>query len=954
MSTVPVHSALQSSVAVNNSHPDADPPDPGRHYDPMSVSLVSDMEVSSPDVPAPTLDLPAPTLHDTPPVSSSPSPLLPPNAAPLSYKDKLMASDPSLQVGVNTFSDTEEVTLVEGDVTRSTVDGLISIVFSERVQALTVKNFDLTVVVKLLGRRIGYNTLRQRLLDIWKPTEAFRLMDIENDYFLVTFKSRSDYSKAVSGDVCPVGNNANAVDTTTSVPPVIDTPPMTNEAFGPWMKVERRQRRVVRKETNTKHDGSDFVVAKSCFNPIFEDETADELADRPTTVAVETRSEPDTPGLPLPAATDSRGKGKVSVSSTTVKHRSPTSVRKPLVVQRPYAVSSSKSGPSPSRRNSSLSNTRFTPFPWPPTRLNKGNHSAVVVSESDDPVILTGSSTPLRVQDSSVAPLAPNTLLGVVKPPNLVEGHVQSLVQPVIATESQNAPSLSALPQNQFCGLKPQASFGLYFLTPRSLLALIPFQIVFRPCPDLTWILLRWFLRLKRFSGMVAYLRPFARKGEFAKAQVISSILAEFGQFSGHRVNLRKSQIYFSPNTDPATIASICSSFSIDQTPTLGNWIVGNGANIDIWNDTWVPRLGPLRSWLRSWSPVVAALTFEDLLCHERQWDVDRLSTLLLPDAIPFVIGIPPPFVTATDALSCNLTLTGTFSVSSAYAHLLASAWEAIDPKWSWVWSLAVTQRIRMFVWLILKQRLMTNEERCCRGLSSDASCSSCGCVSETIIHILRDCPPTRVLWLSIIPPERCASFFAAPLEAWVAANIRDTQNLHDGPIPWACFFPTLLWQLWKRRNDFLFTNTCLPLPAIHKINIAWAKHFAEVSAATRAPRVSMVSHLQWLPPVPGWSDCSHAEKLLTTALQPRHGVLLQDHDLPLVRAIVLLCQDDWQVDFQWIPRELNMVADCLAKLSSPSQFNLLLSTVIPEQVRPLLDRDREGPPYIHHSRGVT
>ncbi|KAK8661906.1 hypothetical protein V6N13_091494 [Hibiscus sabdariffa] len=363
MSTVPVHSALQSSVAVNNSHPDADPPDPGRHYDPMSVSLVSDMEVSSPDVPAPTLDLPAPTLHDTPPVSSSPSPLLPPNAAPLSYKDKLMASDPSLQVGVNTFSDTEEVTLVE--------------------------------------------------------------------------------------DVCPVGNNANAVDTTTSVPPVIDTPPMTNEAFGPWMKVERRQRRVVRKETNTKHDGSDFVVAKSCFNPIFEDETADELADRPTTVAVETRSEPDTPGLPLPAATDSRGKGKVSVSSTTVKHRSPTSVRKPLVVQRPYAVSSSKSGPSPSRRNSSLSNTRFTPFPWPPTRLNKGNHSAVVVSESDDPVILTGSSTPLRVQDSSVAPLAPNTLLGVVKPPNLVEGHVQSLVQPVIATESQNAPSLSALPQNQ-------------------------------------------------------------------------------------------------------------------------------------------------------------------------------------------------------------------------------------------------------------------------------------------------------------------------------------------------------------------------------------------------------------------------------------------------------------------------------------------------------------------------
>ncbi|KAK8986541.1 hypothetical protein V6N11_010097 [Hibiscus sabdariffa] len=506
---------------------------------------------------------------------------------------------------------------------------------------------------------------------------------------------------------------------------------------------------------------------------------------------------------------------------------------------------------------------------------------------------------------------------------------------------------------SRFCGLKPQASFGLYFLTPMSLLALIPFQIVFRPYPDLTWIPLRWFLRLKRLKSSPPFLRILVSSQD---------IVLIFGS--------RRSTSLLIP-TQPLSFA---------------------------------------------------ALTFEDLLRLDQQWDVDRLSTLLLPDAIPFVIGIPPPFVTATDALSWNLTPTGTFYVSSAYAHLLESAWETIDPKWSWVWSLAVTPRIRMFVWLILKQRLMTNVERCRRGLSSDASCSSCDCVSETIIHILRDCPPTRLFWLSIIPPERRASFFAATLEDWVAANIRNTQNLHGSTIPWACFFPTLLWQLWKRRNDFIFTNACLPLPAIHKISVAWAKHFAEVSEAARAPRVSIVSHLQWLPPAPGWvclntdallspttgvgmiggvirdssgawitgfqkcvgivsvlqaelwsvliglqvarssgvdrilvqSDCSHATKLLITALQPGHGVLQHDHELPLVRAIVLLCQDDWQVDFQWIPRELNMVADCLAKLSSPSQFNLLVSTVIPAQVRPLLDRDREGPPYLRNSRGVT
>ncbi|KAK9013062.1 hypothetical protein V6N11_041084 [Hibiscus sabdariffa] len=336
-----------------------------------------------------------------------------------------------------------------------------------------------------------------------------------------------------------------------------------------------------------------------------------------------------------------------------------------------------------------------------------------------------------------------------------------------------------------------------------------------------------------------------------------------------------------------------------------------------------------------------------------------------MPDAIPFIIGIPPPIVNANDTLSWNLTPTGTFSVSSAYAQLLESAWEAIDSKWSWIWSLAVTPRIRMFVWLTLMQRLMTNVERCRRGLSSNAPCLSCGCVSETIIHILRDCPPTRLFWLSILPPESCGSFFAATLDDWVTANIREVHNLQGSTILWACLFPTLLWQLWKRRNDFIFTNTCLPLPAIYRISVAWAKHFAEVSEAARVPRASIVSHLQWLPPAPGWvarssgvgrilvqSDCSHATKLLIDALQPSHGVLQQDHELPLVRAIVFLCQEDWQVNFQWIPREQNMVADCLAKLTSPSQFNLLVSNVIPAQARPLLDRDREGPPYLLHSRG--
>ncbi|KAK8626454.1 hypothetical protein V6N13_134097 [Hibiscus sabdariffa] len=384
--TVSGPGATQPSVAVNNSRLDADPPDPGHLRD---LGLVSDMDVSTSDVPAPTLVSPVTVSHATLHVSSSSAPLLASTIVPPSYKDTLMASDSSHQIGGNAFTDNEEIALVDGDVTRS-----------------------------MCGK---YGHVK---------------------------------------DMCPVVTNVTGVDPAIPLPLTVATPPMTDEPFGPWMKVERRPPRVIHKDVSAKQYDSDFVVAKSRFNPIFEDEATEELAAPPTLALGNSLSGSVAPGPALQSAVDPRAKGKGLVNSNPVKHRPPTSVRKPLVVQRPYATSSSTSGPLPSRRNSSLSTTRFTPFPRPTTRLKKSNHSAVVVSESDDPVILADDSIPVVVRDSFAAPIVPNTLLGAVKPPNLEGGQLQPLPSPSAAVVIRNAPSSSALPQEE-SGCAGQTQFTL-------------------------------------------------------------------------------------------------------------------------------------------------------------------------------------------------------------------------------------------------------------------------------------------------------------------------------------------------------------------------------------------------------------------------------------------------------------------------------------------------------------
>ncbi|XP_039010034.1 uncharacterized protein LOC120138683 [Hibiscus syriacus] len=56
---------------------------------------------------------------------------------------------------------------------------------------------DLTLVIKVLGRRISYNVLHNRIFNIWQTTHPIKLMDIENVFF-VKFSAKRDYLKVLT------------------------------------------------------------------------------------------------------------------------------------------------------------------------------------------------------------------------------------------------------------------------------------------------------------------------------------------------------------------------------------------------------------------------------------------------------------------------------------------------------------------------------------------------------------------------------------------------------------------------------------------------------------------------------------------------------------------------------------------------------------------------------------
>ncbi|KAI9086215.1 hypothetical protein K1719_031669 [Acacia pycnantha] len=170
-----------SSDAIMEADQSPDPNLMETHVSPSSPSeLVPETQMQMASDP--------PTLHDVQMggVTAEDNPRIP------SFKDKLLNSD---------FSSSEEeeddIILNQGDVSIGLNGQIPTVNFATHVIDTLNKRMSLAVVVKLLGRRIGYRHLRSQLQSLWKPSGQLKIIDLNDDCFLVRFQDDLDYQNAL-------------------------------------------------------------------------------------------------------------------------------------------------------------------------------------------------------------------------------------------------------------------------------------------------------------------------------------------------------------------------------------------------------------------------------------------------------------------------------------------------------------------------------------------------------------------------------------------------------------------------------------------------------------------------------------------------------------------------------------------------------------------------------------
>ncbi|KAK8974649.1 hypothetical protein V6N11_045214 [Hibiscus sabdariffa] len=318
------------------------------------------------------------------------------------------------------------------------------------------------------------------------------------------------------------------------------------------------------------------------------------------------------------------------------------------------------------------------------------------------------------------------------------------------------------------------------------------------------------------------------------------------------------------------------------------------------------PSVPSLRSMITSYAilmiyqRMMSACTFADLLSANGDWDIGKLSTTFTAEAISHIISVKSPDPNDTeDVIIWRWSKRHNFEVSSAYSHIFASPWDDKDQIWDLIWKNMVPQRVCLFLWLTCRQRLMTNSERCRRGLGTSAVCPRCHMADESVLHTLRDCVELKAAWMQLLAPGMREVFFQLDLHSWLRCNLSSHVALPGDDIPWRILFASLLWQLWKNQNDLVFNNLSAPTKSLVNKSLALARYYNE--------------------PLKQSSSLVHRVE--------------QNHVWPRPPKC-------WVTKIIWTPRDANKLADRLAKCVNSHLFDVLTLDEPPDYLQPILAAD--------------
>lgn len=167
---------------------------------------------------------------------------------------------------------------------------------------------------------------------------------------------------------------------------------------------------------------------------------------------------------------------------------------------------------------------------------------------------------------------------------------------------------------------------------------------------------------------------------------------------------------------------------------------IGDGQKVRFWTDYWMSKFTSMLNEARLDNQLIDnTLKVGELMNPHGGWDMDRIRGTISDQAVNCLLSYTVPNLFASpDSIAWRGTPTQVFSVKSAYQALTHSDIARPGP-WNSIWGWKGPHRIKVFCWLAINDKLLTNKRRSGWGQGISPHCSSYSDMKESIIHVLRD-----------------------------------------------------------------------------------------------------------------------------------------------------------------------------------------------------------------------
>ena len=236
--------------------------------------------------------------------------------------------------------------------------------------------------------------------------------------------------------------------------------------------------------------------------------------------------------------------------------------------------------------------------------------------------------------------------------------------------------------------------------------------------------------------------------------------------------------------------------------------IVGNGQSTDFWQDAWCGTM-PLKEKFPDLfaicnTNVVSVegmarngwrLTFRRWLDVAKQIQYRQLRDMITPLALSNEKDIPK---WCWDGR-------GIFSLKSLYAHLCESSPRISHTN---LWRAKLPLKIKIFMWLVEKNSILTRDNLTRRGWHGDKRCNFC-LENESVNHLFFDCSMARYVWslVAYVVGTDCRPCSFDQFWLWAKQFFPLSENfLYVG-------LAAICWAIWRMRNKIHFDKKVVRSP---------------------------------------------------------------------------------------------------------------------------------------------